>query len=709
LLLPLTALPSYAASSSDDAPLKMTIDQLSAATLDGPPKSMVTLDGSITNTTKDDWPGIKIYPFLGTTPITTEADLAHAATMPADAVVGERIVHKGAFATLPDLGPGQTLSWHLEIPRKLLVQKVKKPGVYWFGVHALGQRSANVADGRARTFIPLGPSDKKAKKRTEKVALVLPLRRRVTYHSDGRLADVQGWTRELNGRLSNLLAVGEELPDATWAIDPALIDAVHKLAAGNPPRNTGPTDGSSEPPSSSSASPDSSADADPGASPAGAPSEPSATESATQKSQDELVGAAAKQAASSWLEKLTPALEGHEVLALPYADPDLGSLAANDKALYKTARQQGQAALKTYGIDAEQAVVPPSGYLDVGALELPSTDTVTIVGDSMIKGTAPTVGEVAGHQLVTSSRAAASGGPGPEDRTDPISLRQRIVAQASLRRGTNRPLVVVLPDDWPAPASAVAFVSPLLDATWLQQTTVAGAVSGLTPSQVATSQLNYPAHEKASHLPASRLSAANALMGAGRTLQRVLTHNDTVAATIDDEALTTTSYAARGHDTGAAVQATTLIADGLRQITVEVPPSVILSSMKGGKFQVKVHNAYSQTVTVRLAATSDSRLRVSTSEPVQLDANSGTSTLLSASTQDTGTHTARIMVTDVDGTPLGAQASVPIRPAQVSAVIWWFVGTGCALLFAAIAIRLTRRVARARKTRVDGKTPTEAM
>ena len=70
--------------------------------------------------------------------------------------------------------------------------------------------------------------------------------------------------------------------------------------------------------------------------------------------------------------------------------------------------------------------------------------------------------------------------------------------------------------------------------------------------------------------------------------------------------------------------------------------------------------------------------------------------------RDTGTHTALIVVTDTKGNPLGAHASVPIRPSQVSGVIWWFVGTGCALLFAAIAVRLTRRIMKAKKARTSG-------
>ena len=61
-------------------------------------------------------------------------------------------------------------------------------------------------------------------------------------------------------------------------------------------------------------------------------------------------------------------------------------------------------------------------------------------------------------------------------------------------------------------------------------------------------------------------------------------------------------------------------------------------------------------------------------------------------------------MTDSDGTPLGASDQLPIRSAQVSNVIWLILGTGVALLFGAIAVRLVRRVraaARAARQRMS--------
>ena len=50
------------------------------------------------------------------------------------------------------------------------------------------------------------------------------------------------------------------------------------------------------------------------------------------------------------------------------------------------------------------------------------------------------------------------------------------------------------------------------------------------------------------------------------------------------------------------------------------------------------------------------------------------------------------MLTDTDGTPLGSSDSLPIRSNRVSNVIWLILGTGVALLFGAILVRLFRRI-----------------
>ena len=47
-----------------------------------------------------------------------------------------------------------------------------------------------------------------------------------------------------------------------------------------------------------------------------------------------------------------------------------------------------------------------------------------------------------------------------------------------------------------------------------------------------------------------------------------------------------------------------------------------------------------------------------------------------------------LLLTDSEGTPLGSSDSLPIRSNRVSNVIWLILGTGVALLFGTIVVRL---------------------
>ena len=67
-----------------------------------------------------------------------------------------------------------------------------------------------------------------------------------------------------------------------------------------------------------------------------------------------------------------------------------------------------------------------------------------------------------------------------------------------------------------------------------------------------------------------------------------------------------------------------------------------------------------------------------------------------ASTHVLGVHTVTLQLTNKAGTPLGSSDQFPMRAEQVSQLIWVIIGAGVGLLFAAIVVRLVRRVIRSR-------------
>ncbi len=277
------------APDDPEQPLAVTLETLSPAVV--PKRGPVQVTGSVTNESDETWTNVNLYAFSSRRPITTPEGLAAALEVEPGTAVGRRVVAADTFDSVDDLEPGETAGFTLRVPRNLLDIPADEPGVYWFGVHALGTNvdgRDSSADGRARTFLAeLGPDSPQLP-----VSLVLPMRRPVVHAPDGSIDEVDGWVRDLEseGRLRALLDFAEAGSDAslTWLVDPAVLDAVDRLAAGNPersiaptrPATTGPSEGAS--PSDSSSSPSEGTTGTTGA-PTGAPRAPRPTPTARSR------------------------------------------------------------------------------------------------------------------------------------------------------------------------------------------------------------------------------------------------------------------------------------------------------------------------------------------------------------------------------------------------------------------------------------------
>ena len=241
-------------ATSERDPLRVTIDQLTPSTLKAnPTKGTVSVSGVVTNDDDQTWQDVNVYGFVGSSPLTTETELTEASLSDPDQSTGyNRITDYGDFSTISSLAPGASATFSLTIPRSDLVnssnQPITAPGVYWFGIQVLGtnvEGRDGIADGRARTFLPLvGPEAKTQP--PVRAAIVVPLRQRVLRQPDGSLAAPSKWLKRIStgGRLDDLLDFATDHP-VSWLVDPAVIDAIQQLASGNPPRSLAPTDGSS--------------------------------------------------------------------------------------------------------------------------------------------------------------------------------------------------------------------------------------------------------------------------------------------------------------------------------------------------------------------------------------------------------------------------------------------------------------------------------
>lgn len=672
-----TALPGAPAVEDDD-PLRVAIDQLSPSEV--PRRGQVRMQGTVTNVSEERWRAVNVYALISGAPMTTSEELAEARLVPPDTAVGERILTPGTFDSIGGLAPGETATFEVRLRRDQI--PVAAPGVYWFGAHALGSTSEardTVADGRARTFLPLLP----ASRATVDTSLVIPLRRPVRHTRSGRVMGERAWADDLRvgGHLRELVDLGAAARGRpfTWLLDPALPDVVQTLVAGNGPRSLGAQ-------AAGRGDPDDPPVPDQGGSPSGSGSAAPAPEE-----RPPAPGVAAV-AGREWLDRLGTALDHGRVLVLPYGDVDVSAAQDHGPALLREARLRGAAQLDQLDLPGQPAVAAATGYLSTEALAALPAGTLALTTERMLPaGEEDRSLDVGGRHVLFTAADVADGGPGPDDPFGAVAMRQRILAEAAVRLLDERrpPVVVVLPPSW-TPDRPRAFWRGL-DVPWLSLVDPASLTSqGAVPAD----QLDYPPEQRAAELPAANFETAERLVEAGQVLANVLTENDRIDQDVAEEAFTSLAYGNRPDADLVRLRAERSVAwleRRTRSVRVQAPPGVTLSSATGG-FAATLTNQLDHPVTISLKAITDAALAVETPPTIDLAARGSQTVVLQARASTPGVHYVRLVVTDDTGAPLGSSAMLPVRSSQVSEVIWLILGVGVGLLLLAIAVRLVRRL-----------------
>ncbi|MCW7941871.1 membrane protein [Streptomyces hygroscopicus] len=189
------------------------------------------------------------------------------------------------------IDPGSSQDFSVSVPVKEL--NLDSDGVYPLGVSLSGQTAAQPYEqvlGIQRTFLPWEPDSAATKTKTaylwplissvHMTVETLPNQQQTPVFQNDDLA------KEISpgGRLSQLLALGKNL-DVTWVIDPDLLASVDAMTGSYGVKGNGDT-----------------------------------------------VAAGKNQAvAKQWLGDLEKAVQNKEVVALPFADPDLASIAHNGR------------------------------------------------------------------------------------------------------------------------------------------------------------------------------------------------------------------------------------------------------------------------------------------------------------------------------------------------------------------------------------------
>ncbi|MBW8817958.1 MAG: hypothetical protein JF598_06890, partial [Streptomyces sp.] len=276
-----------AQAADDSGSVSVAVDTLSpSAPTDG---DTLTVSGTVTNNGKQPVTaahvGLQVGPELNTrSSIDTVTDNRDSLQGATGSEVGGKYVAKFAKLT-----PGVAESFSISVPVDEL--DLGDAGVYQFAVSLSGKTSAQPWDrtlGIQRTFLPWQTDEVDTKTKTTFLwPLISPVHMTAETGSNAQQTPVflnDDLAEEISagGRLDQMLSLGENL-DVTWVIDPDLLASVDAMTRSYRIQGEGDT-----------------------------------TTAGTHQ-------ALAKQ----WLARLQKAVEDKEVVALPFADPDLASLAHN--------------------------------------------------------------------------------------------------------------------------------------------------------------------------------------------------------------------------------------------------------------------------------------------------------------------------------------------------------------------------------------------
>jgi Family of unknown function (DUF6049) len=183
------------------------------------PGTVVTVSGTVTNTSGATVPGMTVQVLSSATPFSSRSELqafADGLLFAADYPV------PGAVTDIPSLAPHATASWSIRLP-------VRRVGMTSFGVYPLAAEASSAAGAAPvtdNTFLPFWPGRKAADPRAQDIAWIWPLIDQPRQAACSALLN-NGLAASLSGgRLAGLLKAGAayaQKAHLTWAIDPALL------------------------------------------------------------------------------------------------------------------------------------------------------------------------------------------------------------------------------------------------------------------------------------------------------------------------------------------------------------------------------------------------------------------------------------------------------------------------------------------------------
>ncbi|MER7703432.1 DUF6049 family protein [Kitasatospora sp. NPDC097605] len=697
------ARPAAGSTVSAEYPVTMTIESVNKPV--AVPNGIVTISGHVTNggksvlksahaTVRKPWAG---------KPLTNRSDVAGVLTRSTPQGSDGISLDSPQYA-LNELGPGQSQPYTLSVAVADL--QLTTEGVYELAVDVWGSTADNQRDrplGIARTFLPYNPTSP-PEAQPSKVTTLWPLVHAPVLAAQ-TLSDNDQTVPVLRddslaaefapgGRLYALVETGASLTGLTWVVDPDLLDTAFAMTKDYRVQKPG-------------------------------------TEGNAAKEENTVRGTGTA-AATAWLEKLRAAVAkpGSQVVALPYADPDLASIAHNapelegiDTALGKAATAGRLTVEGRLSVDTRSDVAwPYQGYLDqriASVAQRAGAGLVLVNGASMpesdaLKYTPSATRPIGNGQtaLVADQVVSSLFEQDLATAQDQTLATQRFLAETFVisrqEPQHSRGLLVMPPRDLTASTAKVlaGALQAAQDGKWVEPAKL-DALAQTAPDPKAGTAVpaatDYPARVRDSELPAADLTATTRIQNDLDTLMQVLTLPQRVRGPFSAAMVRSlsTEWRNRAAEGGVYRDGVQSYLDELTR-AVKVPPKrVITFAGDTGVLQVSVRNDLTQTVTnlkLVLSPSQPNRLRVELpSEELVLPASQSVTLRFPAEAKNNGTvnMTAQLYTTGPDPKPYGAPVVFRVEVTSVTNGVLYVFGGGLVLLLLA-ALRFLRQ----RKRRV---------
>ncbi|MEV4335812.1 DUF6049 family protein [Streptomyces sp. NPDC049590] len=696
-LLQLPAAAPAQAASSDT--VSVSLDSFSpSAPTDG---DTLTVSGTVTNDGKqavtDAHVGLRVGPQL-----TTRSDIDSVARHSDDpqagtgAEVGDKYEEK-----FDKLAPGVTEHFSISVPVDKL--DLGDDGVYELGVALSGETSAQPWSrvlGIQRTFLPWQPSNADTKTRT---TFLWPLLSTVHMTAKTGAGDLQtpeflddDLAKDLvpGGRLAQMVDLGKDL-DVTWVIDPDLLASVDAMAVGN--YRIQAADGTSTP----------------------GPREHQA-------------------AAKQWLAALQKAVAGKEVVALPFADPDLASLAHHGTSVtgslshLKDATDVAATTVKTvlHVTPSTDFAWPVEGAVDRSIMKV-----ATSAGADRVIARSDSLQETAGLPYTPSAARPVGGGTtvvvadsrlstafeGDLTKAGATTLAvQRFLAQ-SLEVNTQtdkQRSILVAPQRMPTASQAQAMaaaVKALQGGTWAQPQDLT-ATSKDKPDPAATTRIPpasaYPSSLRRQELPRTAFEQITRTQAKLDNFRVILSDQSRVVTPFGRAINRDMSTSWRG-ERGAAEDYRDGVKAWLDELAVQVKlidKSETKLSGRSATIPVTVQNNLVQPVghlVLRLESTMPTRLEIGGKayyeQPVEISGGHSQSVKFTTSANANGRVAVVAQLYTEDGRAYGEPVTFDVKVTEVTPTVMLVIGGGVLLLvLAGFRMYTQRKRAAARQPEDDG-------